>query len=70
MGLHSCIKIAPIPLPEASRFTVKVFVKSGVAKTSAWHIASLICSKALVGSGIQENASFFSNVVNGVVILP
>ena len=34
------------------------------------HIASLRSSKAFVASGVQENASFFSNVVKGVAILP
>ena len=33
MGLSSCIKTTPIPFPEASHYTLKVFVKSGIAKT-------------------------------------
>ena len=45
-------------------------MKSGVAKTGAWHIASLRCSKAFVASGVHENASFFNNVVRGAAILP
>ena len=49
---------------------IKVFVKFGVAMTGAWHIASLRCSKALVDSGVQENAYFFNNVVRGAAILP
>ena len=70
MGLPSCIKTAPIPFLEASHSTINVFVKSGVAKTGATHIASLRCSKALVASGVHENASFFNNVVRGSSILP
>ena len=70
MGLPSCIKTTPIPFPGASHSTIKVFVKSGVAKTGARHIESLRCSKALVASGVHENASFFNNVVRGAAILP
>ena len=70
MGLPSCIKTSPIPFPEASHSTIKVFVKSGVAKTGAWHIASLRCLKAFVASGVHENESFFNNVVRGAAILP
>ena len=70
MGLSYFIKTTPIPFPEASHSTIKVFVKSYVAKTGAWHIASLKCSKAFVASGVHENASFFNNVVRGVSILP
>ena len=69
-GLPSCIKTTPIPFPEASHSIIKAFVKSGVDKTGARHIASLRCSKALVASGVHENASFFNNVVRGVAILP
>ena len=68
MGLPSCIKTTPIPFPEASHSTINVFVKFGVAKTSACHIASSRCSKALVASGVHENASIFNNVVRGVSI--
>ena len=70
MGLCSCIKTTPIPFPEASHSTIKVFLKSGVAKTSAWHIAYLRSSKDFVASEVQENASLFNNVVRGVVVLP
>jgi len=35
MGLPYCIKTTPIPFPEASHSTIKVFVKFGVAKTGA-----------------------------------
>ena len=66
MGLPSCIKTAPMPFPKASHSTIKVFVKSGVAKTGARHIAS----KALVASGVHGNAYFFNNVVIGAAILP
>ena len=69
MGLPSCIKKTPIPFPEASHSTIKVFVKFGVAKTGARHIASFRCSKALVASGVHENAYFFNNVVRGATIL-
>ena len=70
MGLSSYIKTASIPFPKASHSTIKVLVKSGVANTDAFHIASLRCSKALVASGVKENASLFSNVVRGASILP
>ena len=70
MGLPYCIKKTPIPFPEASNSTIKFFVRSGVAKTGARNISSLICSKALVALGVHENASFFNNVVRGVAILP
>ena len=70
MGLSSCIKTTPIPFPEASHSTIKVFVKFGVAKISAWHISYLRCLKAFVASGVHENASFFNNVVRGAAILP
>ena len=70
MGLPSCIKTTPIPFLEASHSTIKVFVKSGVANTSARHIASLSYSKALVASRVHENAYFFNNVVRGAAILP
>lgn len=59
-----------IPFPEASHSTIKVFVKSEGAKTEAWHIDSLRCSKDLVGYGVQKNAPFFSNVVRGATIFP
>ena len=70
MGLPACIKTTPIPFPKASHSIIKVFVKSSVAKTGVMYIASLRCSKALVASRVHENASFFNNVVRGVVILP
>ena len=70
MVLPSCIKTTPIPFPEASHSTIKVFVKSGIAKIGARNIASLRCSKALAASGIHENAYFFNNVVRGAAILP
>jgi len=70
MGLSSYNKTAPIPFPEASNSTIKVFVKSGIAKTGASHIASLRCSKAFAASRVQENPSFFSNVVRSASILP
>ena len=70
MGLPSYIRTVPIPFPETSHSTIKVFVKSGVAKTGARHIDSLRCSKALVASGVHENASFFNNFVRDVAILP
>ena len=70
MGPPSCIKKTPIQFPEASHSTIKVFVKSGVAKTGDMHIASLRCSKALVSSGVHENASLFNNVLRGAAILP
>ena len=69
MGLPSCIKKTPIPFPEASHSIIKVFVKSGIAKTSATSIYSLGCSKDLVASRVHENESFFNNVVRGVIIL-
>ena len=69
-GLPSCIKTTPIPFLEASHSTIKVFVKSRIAKTGARHIASLRCSKALVASRVHENESLFNNVVRGVAILP
>ena len=70
MHIYSCIKTTKIQFPKASHSPINVFVKSGVAKTSARHIASLRCSKALVASGVHENAFFFNNVVRGVAILP
>ena len=70
MGITYCIKTTPIPFPEASHSTIKIFVKSGVAKTGARHIASLRCAKALVSLGVHENASFFNNVVRGTAIIP
>jgi hypothetical protein len=69
-GLPSCIRITPIPFPEVSHSTIKVFVKSGVVKTGAFHITSLSCSKALVASGVHENASFLVSAVKGAAILP
>ena len=69
-GLPSCIRAAPIPILEASHSTIKVFVKSGVVKTGDFHITSLSCSKALVASGVHENASFLVSAVKGVAILP
>src|ERR1700733_12706938 len=70
MGLSSCIRTAPIPFPEASHSTIKVFVNPGVGKTSGWHIGCLRCSKAFVASRVHENASFFNNIVRGAAILP
>ena len=70
MGLPYCIKTTPIPFPKASHSTIKVLVKSGVAKTGVRHIASLRCLEALVASGVDENASLFNNVVRGASILP
>jgi hypothetical protein len=69
-GLPYYIKIAPIPWPKASHSTINVFVKVGVARMRVVHIASLSFSKDLVDASIQENASFFNNVVRGVAILP
>jgi len=70
MDISYCIKIEPIPFPKASHSTIKVFVKSNVAKIGTWHIASLRCSKAFVTSGVHKIAYFFNNVVRGAVILP
>jgi hypothetical protein len=70
MGLPSCKWTTPITFPEASNSTIKVFVKSGVVKTGAFHITSLSCSKDLVSSGPHENASFLVSVVKGASILP
>jgi hypothetical protein len=69
-GLPSYIRTTPIPFPEASYSTIKVFVKSGVVKTGSLHITSLSCSKALVAYGVHENASFLVSVIKGVAILP
>jgi hypothetical protein len=69
-GLPYFIRTTPIPFPEASHSTIKVFVKSGVVKTGAFHITSLSCSKSLVSFGVHENASFLVSVIKGVVILP
>jgi hypothetical protein len=69
-GLPSCIRIAPIPFPEASHSTINVFVKFGVVKTGTLHITSLSCSKALVASGVHENASFLVSFIKGASILP
>jgi hypothetical protein len=69
-GLPYCIRTTPIPFPEASHSTIKVFVKSGVVKTGAFHITSLSCSKYLVASGVHENASFLVSVVKGASIIP
>ena len=68
-GCPSYISTAPIPFPEASSSIIKVFMNPGVAKIGALHMASLSCWKAWVVSGVQENASFFSNVVRGYVII-
>ena len=46
MDLHSYIRKELISFPEASNSTIKVFVRFGVVKTGALHIASLIGSKA------------------------
>ena len=70
MGLPPYIKMAPLSFPEASHSTIKIFVKSGVANTGAMHITCLRSSKAFVPYGVQENSSFFSNVVKGAAILP
>ena len=74
MGLPSFIKTSQIPILEASHSTIKVPVKyevaKKVAKTDVWHIEYLICPKALVSYGVQENTYFFSNVVKGAIILP
>jgi hypothetical protein len=69
-GLPSCIRTTPIPFPEASHSTIKGFMKPGVVETGAFHITSLSCSKALVASGVHENASFLVSVIKGVAILP
>jgi hypothetical protein len=69
-GLPSCIRTTPIPFPDASHSTLKVFVKSGVVKIGYFHITSLSCSKYLVSSGVHENASFLVSVVKGYAILP
>lgn len=70
MDLPFFIRMAPMPFPEASHSIINVFLKYGVARTGALHIASLSCSKALVASGVQENASFFSKFVKGATIRP
>jgi hypothetical protein len=65
----SWIRTIPIPFPEPSHYTINVFVKSGVVKTGALHITSLSSSKALVSSGVHENASFLVSVIKGAAIL-
>jgi hypothetical protein len=67
-GLPYCIKNAPIPWPNASHYSINVFVKLGVANMRVVHIASLSFSKDLDSSSAQENASFFNNVVRGDII--
>jgi hypothetical protein len=69
-GLPSCIRTTPISFPEASHSIIKVFVKFGVVKKGDLHITSLSCSKALVASGVHENASFLVSFVKGAAILP
>ena len=44
-------------------------MKFGIAKTGVMHISSLTCSKALVASGVHENASFLKNDVRGAAII-
>jgi len=70
MGLPSCIKIVPTSFHEVSHSTIKTFMKFSVANSGARHIASLRCSKELVAFGVQENESFFGNIVRGVVFFP
>ena len=68
MGLPSCIKMAPMPFPNTSHSTIKVFVKSGVVKTIVLHITSF--QKLGPTYGVQENVSFFNNVIRGGSSLP
>jgi hypothetical protein len=49
-GLPYCIKIVPMPCPEASHSTIKKIVKLGVARIRVIHIAFLRFSKYLVSS--------------------
>jgi len=73
MGLPSCINETPIPFPRASHYTIKVFLKSRVGKTRAWHVDSLIFSKDVVASRLQKmrlRCCYFPIIHKKIVIIP
>jgi hypothetical protein len=64
------MRIAPMPLSNASHSRKKVLVKSGSAKTRVVHIASLKAWKDWSVIGVQLKALFLRRVVRGATIFP
>uniref|UniRef100_A0A0A9AJ18 Uncharacterized protein n=1 Tax=Arundo donax TaxID=35708 RepID=A0A0A9AJ18_ARUDO len=61
---------APNPCDEASHSTMKVLVKSGMARIGADVTAALSVSKATAASAFQENPSFLRRAVSGAAMEP
>lgn len=54
-------------VPDASVYTTKTSSNRGKARTGVWTIACWRAEKVVVTSGVQINAFFRNNSVNGVV---
>lgn len=65
IGSTFCIKIAPIPNPEASVSTTNVSFMSGKAKTGVEMNVSFNAMKVVADSLIQMKASSFNSKVTG-----
>ena len=64
----SCIKTAPISNSEASRSTIKGFVKPGIVNTDVDDIMFFNASKHFSASSFHRNEFFFNKSVRGVVL--
>jgi hypothetical protein len=64
------VRIVPIPVPEASDSTTKVFLNSGVARIGVVHVALFILVKAFSTIDVQWNAFLLRRYVKGLTIFP
>jgi len=65
MGLESCMRIASIPMPEASHSTTNDLLKSGSANTGPVVIARLSLLNAKSADSDHTQESFLSKWVKG-----
>ena len=68
IGLSSCIKTIPTPIPDASHSTINGLLKSRLASTGVYVTASLSLLNASSATSFHLKASFFVKSISGDAI--